>query len=75
MPLERGGLALGQRELPDLPESRKMILSQADKADSKSFAHALVEEVASPYVLTGEAQAELEVQAEPTQTLIRRHEE
>ncbi len=71
MPIKRGGLALGTKELPDLPESKKLILKEAEKLDTRSFTRTLVRSVASEYVLGGTASAAFEVQDKPTETLIR----
>ena len=71
LPVKRGGVALGAKELPDLPGSRTAILLQTDKLDTRSFTSAIVRSIESRYVLSGSASAAFEVQTEPTETLIR----
>ncbi|MCJ7542988.1 MAG: hypothetical protein MUP47_00205, partial [Phycisphaerae bacterium] len=67
LPREERHLAVGSRELADLPESRRDILSEAaPPADATTFTQSRVVSVASDYVLTGEASATFQVQREPT---------
>jgi len=75
LPLDSSGLALGDRELPDLPESKTRILKQADLPDTEAFARSIVRELTSDYVLNGSSTVELVVQKRPTETLIRREKE
>jgi hypothetical protein len=68
LPLVGRHLAVGHEELADLPESRKGILSQAvPPGDAQTFTQSLVTSVSAPYVLSGQATAELEVEREPKQ--------
>jgi len=71
LPLPRGGLAIGSRELPDLPVSRRAIIESAGKLDTRAFRSAIVRSMATERVLAGSADARFQVQAEPTETLIR----
>jgi hypothetical protein len=72
LPLVGKNLAIGSKELTDLPESRKNILSQAALgSDAKTFTQSLVIPVSCDYVLVGEATATLEVQRELKQTPMR----
>jgi hypothetical protein len=68
-------LALGEKELPELPESKTVILEQADRLDTEAFTRSIIREVQCDFVLRGSATAELEVQTRPTETLIRQGEE
>ena len=70
VPLKRGGLAFGPKELPDLPESKMAILKQAGKIDTYSFKRAIVQTLESPYVLEGSTTAEFKVQTRVTEILI-----
>ncbi|HUU60716.1 MAG TPA: hypothetical protein VMZ50_14440 [Phycisphaerae bacterium] len=72
LPLPRGGVAVGQRELPDLPDSRARILSEARRIDAKPFSRSLVRSVETKYALTGAAAASFTVRAKPAGTLIRK---
>jgi len=64
LPLGRGGVALAARELPDLPDSKALILAQARPMDASPFAEALVRTVPTDYVLYGSAGAAFEVRRE-----------
>jgi len=71
LPLPRGGLAIGSRELPDLPGSKRAIIESAGKLDTRAFRSATVRSMATELVLSGSAEGRFRVQAEPTETLIR----
>ena len=71
LPVTRGGLAVKQQELPDLPDSKARILAEAERLDSKQFSEALVRSVQTDYVLQGSASAGFRVQIHPQQTLMR----
>jgi len=71
LPLTRGGLAIGTRELPDLPQSRAKIIAEARRIDTKTFTQALVREQKTKYVLSGSAAARFTVRAKPQSVLIR----
>ena len=71
LPLNRGGIALGQRELPDLPDSKAAVLAEAGIVDTQRFTESLVVSVPSPFVLSGQAQASFEVQKHPKKTILR----
>ncbi len=68
LPLVGRYLAIGNKELADLPESRKGILAQAaPESDTQTFTQSQVTSVPASYVLSGQATAELEVEREPKQ--------
>ncbi|MFA6135495.1 MAG: hypothetical protein WC869_15895 [Phycisphaerae bacterium] len=73
MTLPRTGLALGQKELDNLPESRTRILSEAMQSDKeiRQFTPAVVTSQQTTFVLSGSAQAGIVVQKHPKETLIR----
>jgi hypothetical protein len=71
LPLHRGGLAIDQRELPDLPESKARVLTDAGRLDTQRFENALVQTAPSDYVLDGSAAAEFGVQKEPRELILR----
>jgi hypothetical protein len=71
LPLPRGGLALGQKELPDLPESRALLIAEANLLDTHVFTESLRRTAPSLYVLKGQAAAEFTVQSKPRETLLR----
>lgn len=75
LPLGRGGLALGQRELPDLPASKAAILRQADEPDTRSFTTTLVRQQPSQYVFRGSGKASFQVKARPSQIMLRQQKE
>ena len=66
-----GGLALGDRELPDLPASRAQIIADARKLYTFSFTRPLVQTVKTKYVISGSASVSFTVRDEPTETLLR----
>jgi len=66
-----GGLALAQRELPDLPDSRAKILSEASLLDTKAFRRSLLQTLPSEYIFSGSLSASFRVQREPAETLLR----
>ncbi|MCL2700834.1 MAG: hypothetical protein FWE88_03975 [Phycisphaerae bacterium] len=61
LPLNEGGMAIRQKELPDLPGSKAAILAQADREDVKAFRKTLVRPLPGPYVFNGAASATFEV--------------
>ena len=67
-----GGLALAQRELPDLPSSRAQILGQAELLDTRTFRKALVRTMKTDYLVTGSAKADFTVRRRPAQTILRK---
>jgi hypothetical protein len=71
LPLPEGGLALGQRELPDLPPSKASVIAQAVPLETKSFSRSLVRQAGTDYVIVGSAGAQFVVRTEPERTLIR----
>ncbi len=66
-----GGLALGARELPDLPPSRAQIIIDARKLYTFSFTRPLVQTVKTKYVISGSASVSFAVRDEPAETLLR----
>ena len=72
LPLGRGGLALGRRELPDLPDSRARIIAEASRFDTHRFTSTLERAVEMKYVMSGSAQAAFTVRDRPKETLIRK---
>jgi len=75
LPLKKGGLALGTKELPDLPGARMAILREAAKLDAVTYTDAVVKELPSRYVLQGSATAKIEIQETPAETLVRQQKE
>ncbi|MDY6912971.1 MAG: hypothetical protein SVT52_00715 [Planctomycetota bacterium] len=71
LPLGRSGLAVGSREMPDLPESKARILSEADLSDMHKFTQTLVRSLPSDYVLRGTVMAEFQVRRQPKETRLR----
>jgi len=71
LPLKGRGLALGQRRLVDLPESKAGILADADLLDVHVIGRSKVQTVPSRWVLSGSAGAKFEVQRRPSETLLR----
>jgi hypothetical protein len=74
LPLDSGGLALGQQELPDLPLSRAGIVAQAGKLDTHAFVRSKVERIRTDYVLDGSVTAEFTVRERPREALLRTQE-
>jgi hypothetical protein len=70
LPLRQGGLALGQGELPDLPDSKAHIIAEAGKLDTFRFSRTLEEAVKVDYLISGSAIANFEVQRQPNQTIL-----
>jgi hypothetical protein len=70
LPLNQSDLALGQRELPDMPESKAGILAQADKLDTRMYSKTDVQSQKTDYVINGSAAASFTVQQRPKQTLL-----
>ena len=68
---QRGGLAIAQNELADLPPSKASVLAEAAGVDATPYATALVREVPVNYVLHGSAQAAFEVKAAYDKTSVR----
>jgi len=66
-----GGLALGTRELPDLPPSRAQIIADARKLYTFTFARPLVQTVKTTYVVSGSASVSFTVRDKPAETLLR----
>ena len=63
-----GGLTLAKQELPDLPASRAAIINQAKLIDASKFKRSLVQEIKSPYVLSGSVTAGFKVVLRRSQT-------
>jgi hypothetical protein len=73
LPVQRGaGLALHRSELPDLPESKARILSEAKLLDARAFRRAVVRSLPCEYVIVGSAEAQFEVRDRPTETRLRK---
>ena len=70
--LPEGGLALGRRELPNLPESKALILAEAGGVDTHVFGKSVQGEIATQYVIKGSAKATFTVTDKPTETIIRK---
>ena len=72
MHVPRGsGLALGTRELPDLPPSRARMIVEARKLYTFNFTRPLVQTVKTKYVVSGSAGASFTVRDKPAETLLR----
>jgi len=71
LPLDRKGLALGKKELPDLPESKSKILSETPKSDIKTFEDVLVRSKPTAYFIAGSAVASFEVRKHPKEIILR----
>ncbi|MFB3893774.1 MAG: hypothetical protein ACE15C_17310 [Phycisphaerae bacterium] len=72
LPLPRGGLALGQKELPDLPESKARLIDEANLLDTHVFTDSVKATMPSQYVLKGDVSAAFTVQAKPQETLLQK---
>ena len=66
-----GGLALGTKELPDLPPSRAGIIADARKLYTFTFTRPLVQTVNTRYVVSGSASVTFTVRDKPAETLVR----
>lgn len=66
------GVALEQRELPDLPGSRAAILAQARLINTRIFSRSLVRTLKTEYLISGSVAASFRVQREPAETLLRK---
>ena len=66
-----GGLALGTKELPDLPLSRAWIIADARKLYTFNFTRPLVQTVKTKYVISGSATVSFTVRDKPGETLLR----
>jgi ribosomal protein S28E/S33 len=71
LPLTTGGVALGQKELPDLPDSKARLIREAALPEARQFTETLIRTQPSPYVLGGQASATITVQDLPQKTLLR----
>jgi hypothetical protein len=71
LPLPTGGLAIGQKELPNLPPSRAQIIDQAKLLDAKRFTDVLEQSIETQCVLVGSSDASFTVEDRPRETLIR----
>lgn len=69
--LPEGGLAVRQKELPDLPASKMQILSQDSKTEATAFSRSLVRAVQGEFVYNGTVGASFEVKKQPRETLTR----
>jgi len=72
LPVPRGGMALGQKELPDLPEGKAVLLRDARLIDARAFTRTIVRTQPSEYVIEGAAKASFEVRRDVDETLIRK---
>jgi hypothetical protein len=63
--LKEGGIAIDDRELPELPPSRAAVLRESAQGNVQNFRRALVRRHKSDYVLSGAATAGFEVVDEP----------
>jgi len=59
--LPEGGVAIRQKELPNLPASRAAILAQTSREDVKLFRKVLIRPMEGPHVFRGSASATFEV--------------
>ena len=66
-----GGLAVGTKELPDLPRSRAWIIADARKLYTFNFARPIVQTVKTKYVISGSASVSFTVRDRPAETLLR----
>ena len=71
LPLRTGGLALGAKELPSLPDSKARLIQDAGLLDTHRFSQTLTTVQKTPYVLEGSASATITVQRQPQKTLLR----
>jgi hypothetical protein len=67
--MDKGGLAIKDRELPNLPPSKAGVLREAASSDGRYFTAALVREVAMGCPISGSAQAQFEVRTTPRETV------
>ncbi len=70
MPLQTGGIALQQRELPQLPDSKARMIREANIPRTHKFTDVLVRPVPAEYVISGSARASFTVKLRPTETLL-----
>jgi hypothetical protein len=70
LPLRRPGLALGEQELPDIPESKGRLLLEGGQPEANAFTSSVVRPLETQYVLEGSAAAEFEVANHPSQRSI-----
>jgi len=68
LPVRAGELAVGTREMSDLPPSKAAILRQSQPLDLFRFTRSAVRTADCEYVLNGSAAAKFTVQAEPRET-------
>lgn len=66
-----GGLALGTKELPDLPPSRAGIIIDAKRPYTFAFSRPLVQTVKTKYVISGSGSASFTVRDKPSEALLR----
>lgn len=71
MPLRHGGLTLGAKELPDLPDSKAQIIHQAGLADTHAFSQTLFTKQPVGTMLSGCASATFTVKRNLDKTLLR----
>jgi len=67
-----GGLAIAQGELPDLPDSRAKILSEARILDTRTFRRSIVRTLKTDHIISGSLSAKFRVQKKPGETLLRK---
>lgn len=73
MPLPTGGgLALADRELPDLPPSKAQILAQAQIYETRTFRRSLVQTLKTHYIINGSLRIGFKVRKEPAETILRK---
>lgn len=70
LPLPRGGIAIEQAEMPDLPASKAQILAQAKIRNTRVFRRCEVQTVNTQYVIDGSAGAAFRVERDPQGTIL-----
>ncbi|MFP4105380.1 MAG: hypothetical protein ACLFVU_04730 [Phycisphaerae bacterium] len=70
VPLQKGGVAIGEKELPQLPGSRRQLLGSANLLDAKAYSAIVEESKPLDYVLDGSAEVTFEVKKDPKQTRV-----
>lgn len=71
LPLPRGGIALGQSELPDLPLSKAQLIMEANIPDTFVFKKSIMQSKKTKFVIRGSKTATLKVQKQTNETLLR----
>lgn len=68
---DRGGTALKQTPLPEMPASRADILAQAERLDTTTYKRSLVASVPCKFVFRGSGTVSFDVRRNPQETLTR----